>query len=61
MRKRIHCLSQNHTRLVISQWFWPLVKADHHEAVLNSSCSTTNPTRQVAASNGMVLSTMEST
>lgn len=41
--------------------FRHLQSACHHDPVLNSSCSTPNPTRQVAASNGMVLSTMETT
>jgi hypothetical protein len=43
----------------MSMRFKQLQSASHHDPMLNSSCSTPNPTRQVAASNGMVLSTME--
>ena len=41
--------------------FRHLPTAGYHEPVLNNSCSTPNPTRQVAASNGMELSKMETT
>jgi len=39
--------------------FRKLPEANHHDLALNSSCSNANPTRQVAASNGMVRSTLE--
>jgi len=39
--------------------FKKLSEASHHDLALNSSCSNTNPSRQVAASNGMMRSTLE--
>lgn len=46
---------------VLSKRFRKLPEANHHDLALNSSCSNANPTRQVAASNGMVRSTLETT
>lgn len=45
----------------MSMCFRYLQSGSHHDLALNSSCSSANPTRQVAASNGMVRGTMEST
>lgn len=59
-RSRIHCLRQNYTKPFISQWFRHPATDDPYEPELNRNCSTANPSRQVAASNGMVCSTMGS-